>query len=133
MNKQRLQELAQHLLRGNLGHTEFNFLSYHTETQCGTTGCALGEMPYLRPDGWKMIDELPVLVSIKNLDHRELLVESCAMEWFDISIDEVNHLFYAHLQDPEYYGGYYLNGKATAKDVAENILMFIETMEAANE
>lgn len=51
MNKRRLLKLATHLETGKLGHRHFYFGAYNlgavTANKCGTSGCAIGELPII--------------------------------------------------------------------------------------
>jgi hypothetical protein len=44
-----LEGLEKHLRSGNLGHKKWDFQSVCYQFDCGTCGCAIGELPYVFP------------------------------------------------------------------------------------
>jgi hypothetical protein len=49
-----LEKLGNHLMNGQLGHKNFDFSCYNMDdmksvTDCGTNGCAIGELPIIEP------------------------------------------------------------------------------------
>lgn len=129
MNKERLLKLAKHLERGQLGHKNFSFAHYnisasggYDESGCGTMGCAIGECPIIFPKFWHFNEMTEPLL---RTDDGNDPIRS-AMEFFDISRNEAFHLFMPSSQSPHYYGGQYLNGRATKEEVAANIRAFIK-------
>lgn len=150
----KLQKLADHLRRGKLGHLKFDFSCINSDDPqmelkegkvtvrpCGTSGCAMGELPILFPKDWEYpepevlgIDsdgyvevDLPAEPEPLFETHGNGLEESVA-EFFGISLGAANHLFYPHHQDTEQFGGVELDGKATKLQVAKNIEAFIAKM-----
>jgi hypothetical protein len=123
MNTERLQKLAEHLLHGKLGHESFDFGIYNNteEPFCGTAGDAIGECPIVFPEYWEF-DEYGYPMTQNELD-----TENSGMAFFDLTLDEFEHLFYPNAQDTELYGGKRLKRNATRYEVAENILAFIKT------
>ena len=131
MNKtqtQRLQKLHDHLVKGQLNHTVFDFAKFHSHTGCGTAGCALGEAPYLFPDDWQFVQQYgmtrPVLKGLPPSNFRAS--HRAAMQFFGISSKAADHLFFPRLQTPKLYGGVVLTGRASKEEVARNIRLFIK-------
>lgn len=52
IGKQRLLQLAEHLKHGKLAHDRFDFGTIHSVENCGSAGCALGELPTLWPESF---------------------------------------------------------------------------------
>lgn len=122
-----LRELADHLVNGNLIHKKFDFSQVnsdptgdHTIPNCGTAGCALGELPLLEPritfnhEGDLMID---------GKEEGELLIGSM---YFKIPEHASMHLFDPGSQATDVYGGVELDGSATKNQVAENIYALLK-------
>lgn len=130
MNKERLLQLAEHLEKGQLGHKYFSFSVWNSDdwedgadTKCGTTGCAIGECPFIWPDDWKFdTDGEPVLTG-------KIGVHDSVLDWFNLSVPEARHLFIPDAQSEILYGGRNLTGDATKYEVAANIRAFIEKKE----
>lgn len=124
----RLKKLAEHLLHGKLGHKKFDFSVYHegekSKYHCGTLGCALGECPVLFKKDWAFYTELDIPI-LRNKDFGAL---TSAKEFFGIEELAVEHLFYPKMQNTKNFGGKFLTDKATRRQVANNILAFIERM-----
>ena len=125
----RLTKLGNHLLKKKLGHVEFYFGHYHVNFDapkgfCGTSGCALGECPTAFPKQWKF-NETDDPVIKENTPPFE-----SATIFFGITRSEANHLFAPHYQIPRMLHPNLkrqeLGDKATAKEVSENILHFVE-------
>ncbi len=129
--KDRLLKLADHLKNGKLGHDRFDFTVIHqkvaNEHVCESVGCAIGELPFVFPDEFK-IAKYEAIDSVQNIstDERGFNV---ACSFFKISYGEATHLFFGGAQIPELYGGYFLDDDATREQVAGNILAFIELKE----
>lgn len=130
----RLAKLARHLKSENLGHYKFDISCYSAGSlYCGSSGCALGECPFVFPKSWRFIlfqdpicSRAPVLKSEKKNISSDLLTFCSANTFFVLSDAEVRHLFFAFEQDTETYGGCNLTYKATPADVAYNIEQFIK-------
>lgn len=120
MRKGRLLRLAKHLESGDLLHEKFDFFHINAgkkETQkgvknCGSLGCALGELPALWP-------------KVFQFDTDGWLVGDYPSYFFDLVGRETGHLFSPDQQHPRYFGGKVLGGNATAKEVAANIRAFV--------
>lgn len=123
-NIKRLEELAQHLETGTLGHKVFDFATINGgfKNECGTNGCALGELPALYPNEW----EWDCFGFVSLIQGGTDSPGEDAMIWFNVGREECNHLFYPDLQDVDTYGGSYLHADATRQDVASNIREFIK-------
>jgi len=120
----RLEMLAEHLEKGQLGHERFDFRFYNNDySKCGTSGCAMGECPVLWPDQWEWYHDSVVLSEQKGIGP-----EMSGMRWFSITLNEYAHLFIPLSQDPAMFGGELLERDATRYEVAANIRAFIEKM-----
>lgn len=117
MNKQRLLKLAEHLESGELGHDIFDFNNYHEEKNCKTSGCAIGECPYVFPEDW-IFDILPTL-----RDYSYLTVERASQKFFDLTRDEYYFIF---TPSGPYNPEGYLPKNATKEEVAAHIRKFVE-------
>lgn len=127
--RERLEKLADHLESGKLGHDQFFFGTWHNDRDyafCGTAGCAVGELPFLFPDDWGIDGKYPILRVAPDL-----APEDAAMSFFDLGVDEVEHLFIPELQDTDVYGGEFLLVSATKEQVASNIREFLKIKEWA--
>lgn len=129
IHKRRLLKLAKHLKHGKLGHKKFDFGTYNNVSvaKCGTAGCALGECPILWPRYWKFTTTGVTRPQFQDSFFSE---GDSAKEWFGLSEEESNHLFYPRGQQPEKFGGAgELPGSATRKQVAANMVAFIKKKE----
>jgi len=93
-----LEQLADHLDRGQLGHEVFDFSTWNSchrvhsdyaPNGCGTNGCSIGECPILWPDKWTFHEwnRRPILIG------SGLLPITSAAEFFGLSIEDCNYLF----------------------------------------
>lgn len=125
MNTQRLLEMAQHLESGVLRHKIFDFSQVNDtyDSQCGTLGCAMGELPVVYPKIWKYKSGMVYLIQ----DSSGFMGKDIRV-WFDLSQEEKLHIFYPKQQRPEKYGGEHLNENATRYQIAENIRAFIQKL-----
>lgn len=131
--RQRLEALERHLREGRLGHRVFDFAVANAfervsrPGRCGTSGCALGEMPILAPDRWVFNARAwPVL---RRLDTGHVSVAglvASAVTDFRITADATRHLFFPHAQDCASFGGQPLGEDATRYEVADNIRAFLD-------
>lgn len=131
-NYKRLEKLANHLLNGQLGHERFSFWIENTGDYikryernsrlryCKTAGCALGECPFVFKEWGFNYHGLPTVISLPDA-----LTKECAQVWFNINQDAVEHLFYPDEQ-MAIFGGSKLHDHSTRKQVARNILRFIQ-------
>ena len=119
----RLKKLANHLIKGKLGHTEFNFSVLHElqNHRYGTMGCAMGELPIVFPKYWGFDGS-----GVKY--EQDSGLGSDVTSFFGINYLMHQHLFTPYVQIPNLYGGKHLTEKATAKQVGNNILAFIKLM-----
>lgn len=127
----RLEKIAEHLEKGQLGHKVFDFMQYNEGKQdangCGTNGCAIGEMPFIFPRQWIFDQDMPVLLGGENVG-----VDRNSCEFLGLSLGEFQHLFIPLFQRPEL--GRMLCDAATRYEVAANIRQFIKLgTEADNE
>lgn len=127
--RKRLEKLATHLESGKLGHKKFDFSAwnrtrFHDNAKpytCGYAGCAIGECPIVFPRDWGFTASGGV-----GLNGDSAYVEKDAREFFGLLESELYHLFVPSMQRVSLYGGKMLGGKATRKQVAKNIRIFIE-------
>ena len=135
----RLQELADHLLHGELIHEKFDFETYNssdtydeegnqvfnhhpTIKNCGSAGCALGELPRLNPDWYFAKNGVLMYIA----DGVEYFDAEGAVVYFGITEEQEQHLFWPNMQVPEFgYNVGRLDSFATKEEVAHNILDFI--------
>ncbi len=119
-----LQQLANHLENGELIHEKFSILWFnklpqigHKYPNCGSVGCAIGEMPAL-DDRFGFMKS----GSLYFLDTNVSL--STISKYFNISEAATGHLFYHSCQTP-LYGGKPLTDDARIEDVIFNIREFL--------
>jgi len=119
-NIQRLEKLATHLESGKLGHDFFNFGVYHVVRQrdCGSSGCALGECPFIFADSWHFHpkDGNP---SLRGLASCYSTPHNSAQNFSGLSENQCVDLFY-----PSNKLGLF----ATRQQVAANIREFIASL-----
>jgi hypothetical protein len=131
--KERLLKLAEHLEHGQLEHVMFYFGSWNANQSlkslstngCGYAGCAIGECPIAFPDSWKWLHGKPTLK-----ENEDSLPERDAATFFGLNHIEFGHLFIPDDQSPERYGGIELSNSATKEQVASNIRIFVNSVEA---
>jgi hypothetical protein len=133
---ERLLKLAGHIESGKLGHDRFDFGHISVKAECGTLGCAMGELPFCFPEAFKFTDwrpngfgwpvaRSPIPVGCEDkfawlpLAVKEL--HGAVQEFFGLTTDERRHLFEAGYQ----MGGFRLDTKAEAWVVAGNIRVFV--------
>jgi len=123
----RLRDLEAHLREGTLLHDEFDFstVNGNASFKCGTSGCAIGELPFFAEKWGEDIKFGDYDIQVG----RHSSVSAVCDRLFGISRNEVQHLFMPDSQDTAAYGGRKLDNKATRYDVADNIAAFIEKME----
>lgn len=101
MQTERLQKLADHL-RGPLAASRFDFTRLWRVTDCGTAGCALGELPDIWPEDWHLVELPNNFGSLLNEFEPRLIETKCQGAWeafqdaevfFGISDDEATFLF----------------------------------------
>lgn len=127
----RLLKIAKHLRSGKLAHKKFNFATYNTtywgETPnplyskrgCGTSGCAIGELPAIWPNSFKW-KEFGVLSTRKNVGTKE-----DASRFLGLTSRQYDFLFVPRDSDvciTDYNTR--LDSKATAEQVAAHIEKF---------
>ena len=138
----KLKMLLQHLETGEMLHKNFDFSAYNKNVKgevngianCGTSGCALGEMPILDSDftfnrgrALYFKNNYVYFITDNNLkEHAELL------KYFNLNKDEFNHLFYPIKQNVELYGGQLLKSSATKSEVINNIKEFLKIKQNEN-
>lgn len=132
INTKRLMKLANHLLKGKLGHKYFDFNYYNTNgnavcqpNSCGFSGCALGEMPIIWPKDWRFHGN-----HITSIDNKQ-----SQYDWFGIKHDDYSYLFVPQV---EHYNklktsvGYRVSKCglfATKEQVAKQIIKFVKDYE----
>ena len=127
----RLKKLADHLIKGELGHDKFDFYTYnelfngeYKRNGCGTIGCAIGECPIIFPKDWcfsKIIKD----PKLRRVNHSCQIEQDSGMMFFGLTLEQYCHLFVPYHQS-NVFGGKQLGRKATAKAVGNNILVFIK-------
>jgi hypothetical protein len=129
----RLKKLADHLEKGKLGHSRFEF---GTESEgkrkkngCGKVGNHAGELAVVWPDDWAM-DSFGCTIFgdefypyLKN-GH---CTDDDIMSWFGLDKTMLHHLFYLGFQIPGYYGGTVMAHDSSAPETAALIRDFIRT------
>jgi len=135
MRLDRLRKLYRHLMRGELGHKEFDFSGYNNVRagRCGTAGCALGEMPILDHENWKFkvrpgrqYSQPTLRIDPPAEPFWPLDPIRSAEIYFGISADQAAHLFIPGGQRPRSFSGKHLEGEATRYQVAANLKAFID-------
>jgi len=127
MNAERLLALADHLEKGKLGHERFDFGVINIGGgfyECGTAGCAMGELPIAFPDHFRFGEDDSASVPIRKDRHPGDWVDGIRL-FFGINGIEMNHLFYSFFQKPVTYGGVMLYQDASKELVASNIRVFV--------
>lgn len=154
---QRLSQLADHLDSSNRGLDRFDFAHTCCVNQgpypCGTSGCAMGEMPALWPDEWAWTNlygplpprTRPTADDAEHQNHSFFDVTYTGMDnaihswsdvrdWFQIDQEVYELLFYPRYSgDPQNWrdnhetvpGVEALPETATAHEVAENIRAYV--------
>lgn len=125
---ERLKQLADHLLHGQLIHREFDFNYYNIDVHspdnlCGTSGCAIGECPGVWPDKWEFDKRTfdPVLIGGPSTPRQS------GQLFFDLIDTEYSALFLSHNQHLKDLP--FLGEDATKEQVANNILEFCKRFE----
>lgn len=135
MNKRRLLKLANHLLKGELGHEDFYFGAYNSgeygEKGCGTRGCAIGECPIIFPRDWVFAKEYNVYSPVLKSVAKDIMAISqpeirSGMEWFDLTRREYDSLFLP------IEGGGKLSTNASREAVANSIIDFVNSKSKTN-
>lgn len=120
-----LLHLAHHLERGKLAHRQFDFSAINKGPRnakgCGTSGCALGELPALWPDVWNW-REGTVYMRIINLKYSD--TSDQAALFFEISNDEARGLFFSWYHR-SWNERKMLDDDSTRQQVARNIRDFV--------
>jgi hypothetical protein len=125
-----LQQLLDHLENGERMHKKFDFTGFNIYPKieskypnCGTAGCAIGEMPAL-DSRWRFNPESPMnggmIFNLESVNCRFIA------EYFGIDIEEAWHLFFPHSQEPHLYGGKHLDNYATIEEVIFNLKEFLK-------
>lgn len=129
----RLLKLADHLEHGKLGHEKFDFRYWNwsenwmvgnalPKSECGTLGCAIGEMPILWPKRF-MFRRWNVL----NRKTQELNFHAVT-EWFEISFDDAAALFSPNVG--RWWAAGRLKYKSSREAVARSIREYVAAVEA---
>ena len=91
MNKDKLLQLADHIEK--LDDKLWNYSHYvDVVIDCGTVGCAIGHLPDLWPESWKIVD-VGGEPFLKYLGRNHFLMSDCAAAFFDISDDLAYEIF----------------------------------------
>ena len=129
--RDRLLKLAKRLFRRKLGVGKFNFAVFYS-TNCTSSGCALGECPSLFPKYWRYSKNFRRTGD--DMKSYDVILKSTgkgnfigATKFFGISRYEADNLFAPDSQCE--FGDETtreLPDWATAKEVAENIRLFVK-------
>jgi hypothetical protein len=136
-NKVTLEILLNHLENGELIHknfdiADFNFDNEEEEQQyktiqgvhnCGSTGCAIGEMPRLDSDWY--FNYFDGCLIYQNTDTKTN-IKMIIAEYFGIEKSAASHLFFSASQDVVKYGGMKLSYNASLKNVIFNMKEFLK-------
>ena len=138
MNTERLRKVEAHLRSGKLGHRVFDFARFNAgfseiydEKGCGSHGCALGELPFIFPEEWAFSKTgLRDPYWFNNMAvFRKSSLDQAAL-FFDLTFAEICQLFVPfEPSTEERFGIYPLPYKASPKEVADNIDLFIKYKE----
>ena len=132
--KDRLLKLAAHLETGELGHEVFDFALINDAQgpECGTRGCAIGELPIVFPDEWKFSSRGSVFMS-SPLEERRVN-ESGVRTFFSLSDKEYLFLFTPFDGPHSYMPIWYkvTDTEAKKEEVAANIRRFVAWKEENN-
>lgn len=120
-----LTELADHLEKGECIHEYFDISDFNLGElnqkkilNCGTSGCAIGEMPLLDKQ-WTFFQNGQLLFGGTQVG------PSTIADYFEIEFRGAYHLFYPLSQDVNKYGGTTLDYDATKAEVIHNIREFV--------
>jgi len=133
----RLLKLAEHLERGKLGHSVFDFDVMCVQRKCGTAGCAIGECPWAFPDEWELVEIYSSWDNGPPLLDPQLKRDSLgdgwddAKEFFGLTDEQARSLFMPDHAEGDFgsyrrYNGIRLGKDATPKQVAANIRAFVD-------
>lgn len=132
MRIDRLEKLSAHLHSGKLGLDYFDFSKvFKRRIMCGTSGCMAGELPYAFPEDWRL-DSRACMVLLRDSYGNDVEHGLCPSlkRFFELSEEEMSHLFFPEDQDTELYGGEDLHGQASLSDVLFNLDVFIKKAKA---
>lgn len=139
---ERLAQIVEHLVSGQLMHKEFNFAVLNSsdpidDSGCGSNGCAIGEFPAIWPNDWRFIKEyspykdnspgvfytpglLDEYLSYHGVSHNVLL-------WLSLTKDQAEYLFYPACNNgfPKPGTVNQMPGNATRYEVTARIRKFI--------
>lgn len=126
-HRYRLRKLAIHLESGELAHRKFNFSRINQgkkdEGGCGTSGCAIGELPAVFPRRWKF-DFCDVFGVVEVCRPDDSFTRERTASFFGITQREDVLLFYPGHQAP--WNHYVLGARATKEQVATGIRNFLK-------
>ena len=91
---------------------------------CGSAGCAIGELPGCFPRSF-FIHNGVVVHRQRNTEGQRIGGIISTEQFFSVTRTEARHLFLPENQIPDMYGGDYLDHLATPSQVADNILAFV--------
>ena len=113
IHRDRLLRLAEHLERGRLSHEKFDYRYVHS--CCGTSGCAIGEMPAIWPDRFYMRPYSTNYHTVYN--QNGLHTYEAAAQFFAIPVEESRFLFSSNYNN--------LDSCASKEEVAAHIRSFV--------
>lgn len=91
--------------------------------------CVVKALPKVFPEEWKVTSKGLIH---QTLDPRMCLLTSLVLH-FGIDVDQFMHLFTPYAQEPDVYGGDFLERNATPRDIARNISELISYQQLALE
>jgi len=107
-----------------------NYVKYHDDLKCGTVCCAIGWLPTVDKKNWKWIIEYGDQLTPVFDDYKD--ENAAGQAYFGISYAMYSDLFLPSLDmdDPNIDELVPLRSSATAKQVANNIMMAIKLLKA---
>jgi hypothetical protein len=120
-------------IKKNRGHKIFDFRVFNywdsysdiNSNSCGTSGCLAGELPVFDPINWEFDKELIKLKSHnKPGDFLGIHLESHLMSYFDLTLYQIEHLFFPEHQQCDLFGGKKLYEDSTLEEVLNNAQIF---------
>lgn len=134
IHKRRLLKLAKHLRSGKLGHARFDFRRVNADAfgnelwtnGCGAVGCAIGECPIVFPEHWRFVSGQPNLNRAVDGSFNLIASFEAAKEFFNLTREEVSHLFAPKQQKASKFRGIRLGKLAKKEQVAANIEAFVK-------
>ncbi len=129
----KLKKLADYLISGKLGTNKFDFGVWFEKAEnvktnlCKTSGCAIGQCPFVFPKDWRISEHGNFNSDILLKRDSTNDISGDGVKFFNITNDEFDALFmpggYVSVGDKKTWT---LGDKAKPRRVGQNILRFIE-------